>query len=628
MKSAIIIIGMFAAVSIAHAQVPDAANKLRLAQAFERSGEFDHAQQMYQELLATDSLNYVYFDGLRRAYTMQKNYAAAIRLSLQRLQHFHNDPNVMAELGSLYYSNGEETQADSMWNAVIALAPKNTGMYRLVASIQSQDRLFDKTIATYLRARKELNDPSLFVNELASLYTMMMNYADATREYLKLLEQNDSQLGYIESRMSLYTSKEAGLSEAVRITEANAAKNKNNIGVQRLLMWLYMEGKRYDDAFEVAQRLEGMISSGGTELFAFAERIFHEKAYAVAAKAYQAAIDQHNALPYVPQAKFGYARCIEELSAQMEHGITGDSGSTVQSANEKMQSPSAFPLESQPTYEGAAALYVKLAAEYPRTDIAAQSLFRVGYIRYHSFFDLDGALRVFDSVLAFIPGNSMAANIQTTKGDIYIAKGNLDQAQKIFSSVMSVQNATAAQKTQAQYRLAEIQYFKGDFNAALAQLKPLTANLGTDESNNALSLQYFIGENQNAYSDALRLYANAEFLVRQKKLNEALAKLDEIIESYSAAPLADDALVKKAEILTTLSKEDSALTAYQKLLADYPNSILRDKVQFKIAELYQNVFHNNEKAIKAYEQILASYPQSLYVNEARKRIRMLRGDTL
>ncbi len=626
MKSFAILVGIMIAVSTAQSQSPDAVNKLKLAQAFEQAGEFDRAVQMYQELLASDSSNYVYFDGLWRSYTMQKNYSDAIQLSLQRLERFHNDPNVMVELGSLYYSNSEEARADSMWNAVIALAPKNLGMYRLVASVQSQDRLFDKTIATYLRARQELNDPSLFVNELASLYALMMNYSDATKEYLKLLEQNDSQLGYVESRMSFYTSKEAGLAEAVHITETTVAKEKNNIGLLRLLVWLYMEGKHYGKAFEIVERLEGMISSNGNELFGFAERVFHDKAYAVATKAYRAAIDQsqkdfqHSSLPYIPQAKFGYARCIEELSAQ--------SDSAALAANEEVKSSSTFPLESEPTYEGAAALYMKLAAEYPKTEIAAQSLYRVGYIRYHSFFDLDGALRVFDSVLVFIPDNSMAATIQAAKGDIYIAKGNLGQAAKMFFAVMSARNAAAAQKTQAQFRLAEIQYFKGDFSGSLAELKPLTANLGTDESNDALVLQYFINENQAAYPDALRKYASAEFLVRQKKLNEALANLDDIIGLYSAAPLADDALVKKAEILTTLAKEDSALTAYQKLLADYPNSILRDKVQFKIAELYQNTFHNKEKAIQAYEQLLASYPQSLYVNEARKRIRMLRGDTL
>ncbi|MDE3056593.1 MAG: tetratricopeptide repeat protein, partial [Bacteroidota bacterium] len=429
MKSAIALITICFAVSAAHAQMPDVANKLRLAQAFEQAGEFDRAVQMYQELLGTDSSNYVYFDGLRRSYTMQKNYSAAIELSLQRLQHFHNDPNVMAELGSLYDSNGEETKADSIWNAVIALAPNNLGMYRLIASVQSQDRLFDKTIATYLRARRELNDPSLFVNDLASLYALMMNYADATREYLKLLEQNDSQLGYIESRMSLYTSKGTGLSEAVRVTEAAIERNKNNIGVLRLLMWLYMEGKRYDDAFEIAERLEGMISSGGAELFAFAERVFHEKAYTVAAKAYRAAIAQRSTLSYVPQAKFGYARCIEELSAQ------GDSAA--RAANNQREDSSVFPLESQPKYEGAVALYIALAAEYPKTEIAAQALYRVGYIRYHSFFDLDGAVRVFDSVLAFIPRNAMAADIQASKGDIDIAKGTLDDASKMFSAVLS-----------------------------------------------------------------------------------------------------------------------------------------------------------------------------------------------
>jgi len=38
--------------------------------------------------------------------------------------------------------------------------------------------------------------------------------------------------------------------------------------------------------------------------------------------------------------------------------------------------------------------------------------------------------------------------------------------------------------------------------------------------------------------------------------------------------------------------------------------------------------HDSARAILAYERLLAERPQSILVHEARKRIRILRGETL
>jgi outer membrane protein assembly factor BamD (BamD/ComL family) len=48
----------------------------------------------------------------------------------------------------------------------------------------------------------------------------------------------------------------------------------------------------------------------------------------------------------------------------------------------------------------------------------------------------------------------------------------------------------------------------------------------------------------------------------------------------------------------------------------------------RIGEIYENRLKDKQKAIEAYEAVLINYPTSLYLEEARKRIRLLRGDTL
>jgi outer membrane protein assembly factor BamD (BamD/ComL family) len=52
---------------------------------------------------------------------------------------------------------------------------------------------------------------------------------------------------------------------------------------------------------------------------------------------------------------------------------------------------------------------------------------------------------------------------------------------------------------------------------------------------------------------------------------------------------------------------------------------MNDRAQFRIGEIQQTVLHNAAAASEAYQKLLAQFPNSLYTEEARKRIRMLRG---
>lgn len=104
--------------------------------------------------------------------------------------------------------------------------------------------------------------------------------------------------------------------------------------------------------------------------------------------------------------------------------------------------------------------------------------------------------------------------------------------------------------------------------------------------------------------------------------------LTSIVQVFADAPLVENALIKKGELSVVVGQNSEALASYQKLLSDYPKSILRDRAQFGIGELFQFQLKDKEKAIHAYEELLASYPNSLLIEQARKRIRELRGDVL
>ena len=116
--------------------------------------------------------------------------------------------------------------------------------------------------------------------------------------------------------------------------------------------------------------------------------------------------------------------------------------------------------------------------------------------------------------------------------------------------------------------------------------------------------------------------------MRQRKYSESLAQFQDIVKQYSTALLVDDAMMKIGELYILLKRPIEAITAFHFVEDSIQLSILKDRAQFRIAEIYQTVLNNNAQAIEAYEKLLAQFPNSLYAEESRKRIRLLRGDNL
>ena len=587
------------------AQVGDDNNQLRLAQAFEQAGEIERAVPLYQELFLRNQANVIYFDGLRRCLILTKRYDDAIALSLLEIKNDPGDLGVRTTLGGILYRADREAAADSVWNAVIAVNPRNPSLYRIVVAAQNELRLFDKTVQTYQRGRREIGDPVLFSGELASLYAMMMNYTAATREYLAVLRTSENQLDYVESRLALMTGRADALSAALHEVEMESVAAPDNIVLLRLLSWLYVEAKDFQSAYKTIAAIEDRLRSGGTELVAFADRAFRESAFRIAAVAYRRALFENPQAQFIPQVRYSIAFCVEMLSDRADTAA----------------------IEELPvSHRQAAASYQSLAGLYPGSTIAVQSLYRTAIIRYKRFFDLNGAMRMLDSAAAIVPAGIMKVDIALMAGDVFIVRNDLDAATIRYQSIISMPYAAETQRMQALFQLAEIEYYRHRFDTAMARLSDLAKTWTSDESNDALLLSYFISENKDAFSAALELFADADLRERQSKQGEAIAAFNLVREKYPAAPLADDALLRAGDLYASIRQYADALRSYKLLLHEYPVSSLREKVSYRIADVYERGTHEKEKALEAYEDFLAQFPQSLYVEEVRKRARQLRGD--
>lgn len=601
--------------SLSVAQTPDQATKFRLAQSYEQGGDLENAVKLYQQLYSADTSNYVYFESLRRTLQQLKRYDESAALLQQRLAVNPDDINLRGLLGSVYYKAGKEKEALTEWDRALAVQPSNANVYRAVSNIMIENRLLDKAAETYRRARIACKDPNLFTIDLAQLLATSLDYAGATTEYLRWLKQNPGQLGFVQGRMTVYSGKEEGRAAAVQVLK-QSLRSEEDIQLYRLIAWLQLEGKNFTEAFEVYKRIDKLVKAQGGEVFAFAERAYKEGAFDVAAQAYQECLSIPIASSAIPFAKYGFASALKELSAKADTGFLVAA-----------QYPVA---ETQSRYSGAISYFRRLIDEYPRTEFSARSYFQVGVLQYEKHFDLDQALSSFEHAEQELPGhNPVRLEAALKIAEVLTAKGDTSRAASRYRVLAAAPNATPDQQDEATYRLAELDYFCGRFKEAIEGLNSIAINLKADYANDALLLLSFLQENATTGEAALKEFAKADYLARQRKNTEAIPIFLSIIHTNPQALLVDDALIKVARLQEQARLFTDALASYNKVLTQFKEtSIARDRAQFSIGEIYQFGLNDKAGAIAAYEKLLAEYPSSLLTGTARKRIRELRGDTL
>jgi tetratricopeptide (TPR) repeat protein len=608
---AVVVLG----VSVSLAQNEDAVMKLRLAQSFEQNGDWERATAQYEALFLGNPQNIVYFEGLRQGYTQLKQYDKAIDLIQYWISKQQRNPSLLSELGGVYHLKGDESKADSLWRLVIKTDTKNPSLYRIVASKFMEFRLYDRAIQLFLEARTSTGNNEQFVDDLAMLYTAFQQYDEATREYISLLIARPDQLSSIQSRMSMMVTRPEALTAARRVVEAEMASRKESVPLLRLAAWLSMEAKEYDAALGQYRKIDRLANAGGTELFTFGQEATQEHAYSAAGKAFQEIIEQYPRSAKLPYARFGYARAREEVAAASDSSISsGGNALPTWPVSETLQG-----------YNGVIQLYEAIIADDAGSEFAIQSYFRLGVVKQERLFDFDGALAAYEKIRSLQPNHPLASEASLRIGQVWTAKNDLPAARQEYGTHLG--NRNPEMRNHAIVALAELDYYEASFDSAAAKLQVFMSSTSNDLANDALHFLYFIQENKSDNTDALVVFARGDLLMRQRKYSEALAQFEDCIRRFPDALVLDDATMNMAELKLLLGRTAEGLELFR-AVALMPLSILRDRAQLRIGEVYEMILKNKEKAIEAYEQLLTKFPHSLHLEKVRLRIRMLRGDVL
>ena len=580
--------------------------RFRLAETYLRGGQPDRAARLFEDLYAAEP-SLLYYQKLSETYRAQKRYADAIAL-LDGRAGAQSDPNLMAERGSLLYLEGDEGAAFRQWDAVLALRPDDPGVYQTVYAAMLQHRLFAQAIGVLEKARAQMKTDELFSYDLAYLYNLDGQHARAAELYADLLSREPRQLAFVRSRLGRFTETGEATAATLEVVEQRARREPLNRAFREWLAWLYVEQGNYAAALDAVRAIDRMAREQGRTLYTFAQAAVDASAFGPALEAYQEILERYPDAPTAAEARYGVGRLHEawaEASGERSPARTDASAHYVQ----------------------ALSAYRRFTEAHPNHPFLPDVQRRIGRLELDVFHDPDRAEPLLRTVATQYAGSVAGEEAAYDLGRAALLRGDLDEAAVAFSALEEkLRVGDLAEKTR--YERALLHVYRGEFDAAQTLVEILNDNTSTDTANDAIALTVLLIENRgpDSLSTPLQRYARARLLLRRHHAEAALDTLDAVLAAYPEHNLADEATFLRAEALREAGRAADAAEVLKDFALRFPESYLADRSLLVLAEVQEHELGDTPAALATLNRLLATYPGTLLAPDARRRIRLLRGD--
>lgn len=567
------------------------------------AGDYAKATPLYKQLMEYNEDDADIVQDYIACLVGQKDYSTAEKY-LKQVVKKDKKSALRYELGQVYNGLGDKKKSDKYFREIIADCPDLDESIRQLAMRFEKDGLLGYSLATYEKARSgNKEQPYIYAEELAVLYAKQGDEEKAVNSLLELFATVPEKGELVKGTLLRLLDKPEKMEAFRTKLEKQNTENPKNVANLDLMAWLYLQQKNYEKAFQQVKAIDEMQDEQGRRVLGFARAALREKEFKAAELAYQYIIDKGKIYPFYQTANGEQLTCMKEELRRNPHFTTDD----------------VVKVETK---------YAQLIQDYPEFKLK-ETIREYADLEVKYKHDIPKAIELLSDVIkANNVERTFRGRCKLDMGDYQLIAGDIWESTLLYSQVDKEFKQDALGE-EARFRNARLSYYTGDFDWAQGQLDVLKASTSELIANDALNLSVLIVEN-NPPADSnvipLLMFARADLLEFQNKDEEAILVLDSIANQYPQHPLADNILMKKADMAYKKQDYSSAAMFLQEIVTRYADDVLADDALYNLAYINDTFFSNTEEAKRLYEQLIVKYPGSSYVNLARKEFRRLRGD--
>lgn len=569
-----------------------------LANDYFSKGEFNKALTIFKKLEKENTRNTIYkikiIEILRQLEQLDEAESY-----LKNIITLNNNPVFLIELGYNYILKNNSIKAEEYYNLANEKLYNNPAFAYNIARTYEKHSLLDNAIIVYETAM-EINPDLNFNIQLARIYGEQGDIEKMINSYLNFIHENNTYLDHTKRAISGFISEDSENENNIILKNILLKKiqKEPNLLWNELLSWLFIQQKDYKKSFVQ----EKAIFNRNPESL---QRIVDLALIAMDQNKNMIAKDILNYIILKSQVTETEIKANNYLLQLEIQEVTNNNYNKILSKFNQLFDE--YGLNQQT---------IELQLSYAE------------FLAFNLDKPEDAIIFLKESLNQPLIGFQVA-EIKLKLGDILVFQEKFNEALIYFTQIQrSVKNSTISQE--ARLRVAKTSYYKGDFEWAESQLKILKSSTSQLIANDALDLKLLISDNK--YDDsthtALKLYAKADLLAFQKKPNDAILILNEILNNHKGETIEDQALFMQAKLYEKNNEYLKAEFNYSKIIENWREDILIDDAIYMLAELYKNNLDKEEKAKELYEQIIFNHADSIYFIEARKKYRALRGDAI
>jgi len=474
-------------------------------------------------------------------------------------------------LAEVMHLKGQKEESFAIWSRILEENPEDIQIYYSVASSMNNRREYNAAAETYILAREEMQNPTLFLNELANSYMQAGRFEEAVKEFFRLVIENPDQIAMVQQRFlrsrdkSLYQIAAMELEDMLLEADMSTTSYSQ---LYQLLTWFLLETSEYERALNFARYYEQQTSYTIYSLMSLGHQLKSAGQYEYAAEAYR----------YYAENDTG----INRFRSQEELAFTYYSWSRdLQQKN--IASAKKIDDLTMRAYETAASL-ISDAANYERTDRVFALLIDISLDRFK------------DQSLARGWYDRMMENVQADDDYAYYAEGRIALFEKDF--IKTRQALTRADRNtessdlseRARYYLGLSDFFAGDFEFAEIQLRTLERRHTSFYANDAVKLRIWIKNGTRADSTGSLITTLGESLhsFHSGEYRQALSVLEPVL-SVPGNPLSDD-IVAELSVLLPAEYDPLTLLLLERQIESRPYSPLLEKMMWDRALIAEQLY--------------------------------------
>ncbi len=572
-----------------------------LALEYYRQGEFEKAVKIFEDVYKKKKVKAIYLKYVNCLIKTQ-DYKKAEKI-IKSFYKKNEDPTILVDLGALYSLQGKEKLANEKFEAAIKESKYNNRILASVAHKLLKEKFYEPALEAYKFAKKTSNIASYSI-QIANIHSYLGNIEKMYEELITLVytHPNYFQTCKNKLRITINDDYENENNKKLKKLLIKSIQKENSYEVSKMLVWLLMQEKRFQDALDYEITIDKRISDNITDIINLGDISSQNEDYETAINCFEYVLERSPQYSYWSEYSRLKILDIQFKTIQNNKIINAPQVNKIASLYKEALDDLGIKSETIDALKN----YCNILLIYLDEPIQAIDLLR------HSVENT--TLDKYDIAVCKME----LASALLTQGKVWDATLIYAQVEKEFKEDIIGQNA--------KFQKTKISYYNGDFEWAQTQLKVLKLSTSKLIANNAMKLSLLISDNLNldTTDTALLIYAQSELLFKQKRYPACLKKLNELETLFPGHSLLDEMLLKKSDVYIATNEYFKAIECLNQIGEKYYYDILYDDALFYQAQIYENALEDKKNAKEKYEELLLKTPNSIFVNQARKRYRLLR----